>query len=137
MATLVVKALRNTVPVNYHPYDLTHVIAQTQLLFFSALAFCWLKLSGLYPPELPSINIDAEWIYRKGVPLVMNKARLLGQELAAQVREYVSPDVLSKAIGASGLSSRFRTFANTWAIGTMVQWAVALLGILLLTYFVY
>ena len=55
-------------PVTFHPYDLTHVIAQTQLLFFSALAFCWLKLSGLYPPELRSVNLDAEWIYGNSRP---------------------------------------------------------------------
>ena len=124
-------------PVHYHPYDLTHVMAQTQLLFFSALAFCWLKLSGLYPPELPSINIDAEWIYRKGVPLLMNKARLISQNLAGQAREHVSLDLLSKAIGESGLLSRVHTFGDTWAIGTMVQWVIALLGILLLTYVVF
>lgn len=52
----------------YNPYDATHVLAQTQLLFFSALAFVWLNLRGLYPPELHSVNLDAEWIYRKMVP---------------------------------------------------------------------
>lgn len=51
-------------PMDYSPYDVTHVLAQIQLLFFSALAFVWLKLAGLYPPELRSTNIDSEWIYR-------------------------------------------------------------------------
>ena len=50
---------------DYTAYDATHVLAQLQILFFSALAFAWLKLSGLYPPELPSVNIDVEWIYRR------------------------------------------------------------------------
>ena len=50
---------------DYTAYDATHVIAQLQILFFSALAFVWLKLSGLYPPELPSVNLDVEWLYRK------------------------------------------------------------------------
>ncbi|MGD8934685.1 MAG: Na(+)/H(+) antiporter subunit D, partial [Gammaproteobacteria bacterium] len=39
-------------PVDYWPYDTTHVLAQLQLLFFSALAFVWLNKQGLYPPEL-------------------------------------------------------------------------------------
>ena len=52
----------------YEPYTATHVLAQTQLLFFSALAFVWLRLSGLYPPELRSVNIDVEWVYRRLVP---------------------------------------------------------------------
>ncbi len=50
---------------NYNPYDLTHVLAQTQLLFFAILAFVWLNLKGIYPPEIRAINIDAEWLYRK------------------------------------------------------------------------
>jgi multicomponent Na+:H+ antiporter subunit D len=54
--------------VEYYPFDGTHIITQLQLLFFSALAFTWLTLRGLYPPELRSINIDAEWIYRKFFP---------------------------------------------------------------------
>ena len=49
---------------DYTAYDATHVIAQLQILFFSALAFVWLKLTGLYPPELPSVNLDVEWVYR-------------------------------------------------------------------------
>ncbi len=53
--------------VDYHPYSLTHVINQTQLLFFSALAFTYLKLSGIYPPELRSVNLDADWFYRNGL----------------------------------------------------------------------
>jgi multicomponent Na+:H+ antiporter subunit D len=51
---------------DYQPYTASHVIAQTQLLFFSALAFTLLLLSGIYPAEIRSINIDADWIYRKG-----------------------------------------------------------------------
>ncbi len=51
----------------YSAYDATHVLAQVQLLLFSALAFVWLKLSGIYPPELRGVNIDAEWTYRKGL----------------------------------------------------------------------
>ncbi len=54
----------------YSPYTTTHVLAQMQLLLFSALAFVWLKLSGIYPPELSSVNIDAEWVYRKGGTVV-------------------------------------------------------------------
>ena len=49
----------------YEPYDWTHVLTQTQLLFFSALAFTFLKLTHLYPPELRSTNLDVDWIYRR------------------------------------------------------------------------
>jgi multicomponent Na+:H+ antiporter subunit D len=51
---------------DYQPYTTSHVLAQTQLLFFSALAFTLLLLSGIYPAEIRAINIDADWVYRKG-----------------------------------------------------------------------
>ena len=50
---------------NYQPYDVSHVLAQTQLLCFAALAFVWLNIKGIYPPELPSVNLDADWLYRR------------------------------------------------------------------------
>lgn len=53
-------------PTDYQPFTFSHVIAQTQLLFFSALAFSLLLLSGIYPAEIRSINLDADWFYRKG-----------------------------------------------------------------------
>ena len=52
--------------VSYQPYTTHHVVAQSQLLAFSALAFCMLLLSGLYPAEIRSVNVDADVLYRKG-----------------------------------------------------------------------
>lgn len=63
-------------PVEYVPYTLTHVISQTQLLFFSALAFTVLMLTKVYPPELRSVNIDFDWVYRKGGRLIYGMADL-------------------------------------------------------------
>ena len=62
--------------VNYVPYTAPHVLGQTQLLFFSALAFTLLLLSGIYPAEMRCVNVDADWFYRKGARLfyrVMDK----------------------------------------------------------------
>ena len=53
-------------PVNFDPYTVTHVLGQTQLLFFSALAFCLLMMYRIYPPELKKINLDVDWFYRMG-----------------------------------------------------------------------
>ena len=58
-------------PNSYHPYDMTHVVTQLQILFYSAGAFTCLMLLKLYPPELRSTNLDAEWVYRKGAKGVM------------------------------------------------------------------
>jgi multicomponent Na+:H+ antiporter subunit D len=52
-------------PVGYVPYTYPHVVVQLQLLLFSALAFAWLKVSGIYPAELRSVNLDVDWLYRR------------------------------------------------------------------------
>jgi multicomponent Na+:H+ antiporter subunit D len=49
----------------YYPYDFTHVINQTQLLLFAMLAVTFLMLRKTYPPEVRSINLDVDWVYRK------------------------------------------------------------------------
>jgi multicomponent Na+:H+ antiporter subunit D len=59
--------LYNLLPftVDYIPYTGAHVVGQLQLLMFGALAFALLILSGYYPPEIKSINLDVDWLYRK------------------------------------------------------------------------
>ena len=56
-------------PVEYHPYTSAHVVGQLQLLFFSALAFIYLMVKGHYPPEMVSLNLDVDWVYRKSAKL--------------------------------------------------------------------
>ena len=63
-------------PVDYWPYDVFHVVTQFQLLFFSALAFTVLQLTGLYPPELRSVYLDVDWMFRRGASI--GNAAVLG-----------------------------------------------------------
>ena len=56
--------------VDYWPYDTTHVIAQLQLLMFTALAFIWMEKRHYSPAQTHTTNIDAEWLYRKALPAI-------------------------------------------------------------------
>jgi multicomponent Na+:H+ antiporter subunit D len=122
-------------PVDYSPYTATHVLAQLQLLFFSALAFTWLKLSGLYPPEMRSINIDAEWTYRWLGPRVISQATYALTRWHAHTRIGFLRHLghlfgtLFLYHGPQGI------LARTWATGSMVLWVVILLGIYLVAYY--
>ncbi|MCG6930704.1 MAG: Na(+)/H(+) antiporter subunit D [Desulfofustis sp.] len=58
---------------DFNPYDLSHVVTQTQLLFFAMLAFVYLNLQGIYPAERLAINLDAEWFYRRFLRRVVEK----------------------------------------------------------------
>jgi len=122
-------------PVDYAPYTAAHVLTQSQLLFFSALAFCWLKLSGLYPPELPGINIDAEWSYRKALPAVVRWALRIGgparTSVVARAERRLEATFLQiyRHHGPSGL------LARTLSTGSTALWVAVLLGLTLLMYY--
>jgi multicomponent Na+:H+ antiporter subunit D len=122
-------------PMEYSPYDTSHVLAQLQLLFFSALAFTWLKLAHIYPPELKSVNIDAEWVYRRLLPRTLTHLRqalapLYGgfQGLVGGLKLY-SLGVISSNCGNTGVLSKTRT------IGGMVMWVALMLVTSLVLYY--
>lgn len=120
---------------DYTPYDATHVLAQMQLLFFSALAFVWLNLRGLYPPELRSVNLDAEWFYRRLVPVsvcwLIETFRPLDRVVRGSVINGISSlvDSIFRHHGPVGI------LARTWPTGSMVLWVAVLLGVYLILFF--
>ncbi|PKG81659.1 Na(+)/H(+) antiporter subunit D [Colwellia sp. 75C3] len=121
----------------YNPYDATHVLAQTQLLFFSALAFVWLNLKGMYPPELRSTNLDFDWIYRRAMPLVFQNMFSVIWKVDRMVRDMIKEKLshsfaylASKNNRLSGLLSR------NHPSGSMAMWIAVMLGIYLLLSFV-
>jgi multicomponent Na+:H+ antiporter subunit D len=122
-------------PMEYSPYDTTHVLAQMQLLFFSALAFTWLKLSGIYPPELKSVNIDAEWVYRRLLPRAVFGIRDTLTPVFASVRARLDAwkrkglEQVARSCGDYGLLSASRS------VGGMVMWVALLLASSLLLYY--
>ena len=122
-------------PVDYEPFDTTHVVAQIQLLFYGALAFIWLKLTGLYPPELVSVNIDAEWLYRR---LGRDVARGIGG-LVLRLDHAVRRLALDGFDAALGAARRYcgprAPIARSWPTGAATLWVAALLGATLVIYY--
>jgi len=120
--------------VPYKAYDFTHVISQLQLLVFAALAFVWLNLRGFYPPELRAVNLDSDWIYRRLLPLTVQRLISIGQPLDAALRRWGAGcagaliNNLSRHHGPQGL------LARNWPTGSMVLWVALLLGAYLLAY---
>jgi len=114
--------------VDYWPYDTTHVLAQLQLLFFSALAFVWLNKQGLYPPELHSVNIDAEWLYRKLLPAAGRQLHQAGNTIGGVVAAVFRYPLLR--VQGIFLRSPFMGYylAGSWPTGNMVLWIAVILG---------
>jgi multicomponent Na+:H+ antiporter subunit D len=122
--------------MDYEPYSTTHVITQYQLLLFSALAFTFLKVTGIYPSELRSTNLDFDWTYRRVLPAIVDVAMRIGGQLLAGLSE------LAGTIGRGVYREVYRlhgpqgVFARTWPTGAIALCAVLALWGFLLLYFV-
>ncbi len=114
--------------VEYEPYTTTHVLTQLQLLFFAMLAFALLVRTGLYPAELPSVNLNTDWIYRKALPVLIRRIALLIERLRTgtldrlqrRLERFISQ--VYRHHGPEGLMAR------TWTTGGTVLWVALLLG---------
>jgi len=115
--------------MDFTPYDLTHVLTQLQLLFFAMLAFVWLYRSGLYPPEVRAINVDAEWFYRRFFPsLIASIMNWLWRSDAAIRASFMTRlnglfSYLVQLHYPGGKVSRLRPTGN------MVMWVAVLLAV--------
>jgi multicomponent Na+:H+ antiporter subunit D len=122
-------------PVTYVPYTAAHVLDQLQLLVFSALAFSVLMRTGIYPPEMRSVNLDLDWIYRRlGRDLARASANAVSARLAAGGRavRVLSDRSIAALQRHHGPES---TLARTWPTGSMALWVVILLLAYLLFYY--
>jgi len=80
--------------IDYNPYDAGHVLAQSQLLIFSILAFAFLMTFKIYPPELKSTVLNSDWFYRRlaptiGLPLLRGIMLVWGSFLC-QLRGFIN-----------------------------------------------
>jgi len=121
--------------VDYVPYTSTHVISQLQLLFFSALCFVWLKLSGLYPPELRSVNLDSDWIYRRLLPQATGVVARIGTGLRDRAVGLAERAVRGALSGVYRHHGPEGVLARSWATGSSVIWVCILLLLCLIVYY--
>ena len=122
-------------PIAFDPYTTTHVVTQLQLLAWSALAFSVLVRTGIYPPELRSVNLDFDWGYRKLMPVVATGvwgAVSRGWEAFNTAVEHL---VNRLTAGLARHHGQYGVLATTWPIGSMVLWTVVLLGACLIFYY--
>jgi multicomponent Na+:H+ antiporter subunit D len=115
-------------PVAFEPYTVAHVINQSQLLLFAMLAFVFLMRTGLYPPELPSVNVDFDIIYRKGLPLLIAAfARTFGpiDQGARRAMLRLFHTIVNHIYRHHGPEG---ALARSVGSGSMVFWVVAMLA---------
>ena len=121
--------------VTYEPYTASHIVAQLQLLVFSALAFSVLMRTGIYPPELRSVNIDSDWFYRKlGPALACGVGRLWDAFIGS-----LGALLAYKGAAIGGLIARHRqsdgALVRSWATRSMAMWVMVMLLAYLVVYY--
>lgn len=119
----------------YHPYTAYHIIEQLQLLLWAVLAFAVLILIKWYPPEVPSTNLDVDWVWR-----VPGRALLGWASGASRATWNALWGIFSNRIHV--LMARIYDvhgpegqMARSWPIGFMALWTAVLLGIVLIIAF--
>ena len=103
---------------------------------FSALAFAVLFISGLYPPEIKSVNLDTDWFYRRAAVKVMTP--VVSMVAAASNGLFTSVGKFSSG-GISGINRMFgpqawmsRTLDSTGMVALVIGALLIFLGFYLL-----
>jgi multicomponent Na+:H+ antiporter subunit D len=114
-------------PVDFDPYTTSHVVNQLQLLLFSAAAFVFLQKTGLYPPELRSVNLDIDWVYRKALPTAIGGVSEYLGGLTARFRASVLRGIGAAVRYVQGHHAPTGALGDPWSIGATALWAALLL----------
>lgn len=117
---------------SYDPYDATHVLTQLQLLAFAVLGVVFLHRTGRYPAEIPAVNLDAEWLYRRAWPAVYGAVVLTVASMASAVQRLVELKLDMLYTALSRTHGREGALARTWPTGSMVLWVAVLLAVYLI-----
>ena len=114
------------------PYTAENVITKAQLLTFAVLAFAILVRTGLYVQEIPSTNLNIDWLYRvpgKWLGQRLTDAVAVGSGELAHLRQLLGREVIAHlyvVLGPQGL------LARTWSIGFAVLMITVVLALSLL-----
>jgi multicomponent Na+:H+ antiporter subunit D len=91
--------------------------------------------SGIYPPELRSVNLDSDWLYRRVARRLVESAEAASGAIASACRGAAVPfarggrSVLERLHGSQGV------FARTRSSGSMALGIMLVLLAFLLTYY--
>ena len=121
---------------SYHAYDFTHVLTMLELLLFAGLAFIVLQKLGVYPPELPSVNVDFDVLYRRFAPWVVRDV----YARSGEVRRAAWDVAVASTRAVLGVVRRTHApprgyFGEPWGPSATALWAALLLALVLLLYY--
>jgi multicomponent Na+:H+ antiporter subunit D len=111
-------------------------VAQLQLLVFSALAFAVLMRTGIYPPELRSINLDFDWLYRRAAFRVLRRTAAFTSACMQQLGSFVSRAATWMLAQGERGTSAGQFMADGGSTRGMALWVMVMLVSYLVLYYV-
>ena len=122
-------------PMEYHAYTVPHVVTQLQLMAWAGLAFAVMYVTGFAPRAAPGTLLDVEVVYRKMLPEVIRAFLGAGGAIWGGVQSTVMGllgaflEAVRQRYGPGGM------WARDWATSTSAMWVAAILGAILLVYY--
>lgn len=111
------------------PVDAGKIVSQLQMLLFGLLTYVVLARAGWTTgPSRPATWLDAEWLYRFGVPTLATTAR---NGLATAGRGLAGAVARARA-ASSGDRPLTDRLGQGWPTGAMALWVAVLLAVMLL-----
>jgi len=114
--------------VDKQVYVPDEVIPKTQLLLFSVLAFAILVRTGLYVQEIPSTNLNVDWLYRRAGYFVAVRIGRLAQSVWESFVHATAVAARGVARGVYRHHGPDGALARTWPTGSMAFWTTVLLA---------
>ena len=121
--------------VDYQPYTWGHVLTQLQLLAFAIGAVAAFQLWKIYPAEIPSVNLDADWSYRRAAPWLVRRVGGAASAADAAFRQAAMGGMRSALRAAYRVHGPLGALARSRPAGNMVLWVAILLAAFLLFHF--
>jgi multicomponent Na+:H+ antiporter subunit D len=120
---------------DYRPYAAYHVVEQLQLLLWAVFAFALLILFKWYPPEVPSTNLDADWIYRTWGRRLLGWAADAARALWSAARRGATERFIAAIDRIYTMHGPEGALARSWPTGFMALATAIVLGVALIIAF--
>ncbi len=118
--------------VDYNAYTYTHILTQIQILCFAIAAVAAFHLWKIYPAEIPSVNLDVDWTYRRAAAKATVWVGSVVGAADGAVRAAFLGAVRRTMRGAFRAHGPRGVLARTWPAGSMVLWVSILLSAFLI-----
>ncbi|MGA1197877.1 MAG: proton-conducting transporter membrane subunit, partial [Candidatus Latescibacterota bacterium] len=121
--------------VDYQPYTTGHVVTQLQLLVCALAAFGIIARKHLEPPEIPALNLDTDWVYRRALPKLLHRIVTIGGPIKDGFFETSKALIRAIVLRIAGFHNEQGIWGRTWSTRHSVLIITGFITVYLLFYY--